>query len=220
MKGKVIIYSYPNTIYMYDLRNTAICFFVLFFFMPCYVLAQGNFSGDFEKRKNKAVSELKNFPHQDTGRVNALIRVLKKASFMKQMKQVMPYYDEALAISRKINYVKGLAECYRFMGSFYKSSMDQPNAQIYFDSVIQTARNSKDTAILEVKAVAQRWKGMIYYDQENYYEALNYLFESLKHYESDAGNMPIFLYQTITQIYIRLNNFEQASFYAKKYGAC
>ncbi|MEO5591167.1 MAG: ATP-binding protein [Chitinophagaceae bacterium] len=184
--------------------------------MPCYVLAQDNFSGDFEKRKNKAVSELKNFSQQDTARVNALIRVLKKASFMKQMKQVMPYYEEALAISRKINDVKGLAECYRFMGSFYKSSMDQPNAQNYFDSVIQITRNIKDSAILEVRAVALRWKGMIYYDQENYYEALNYLFESLKQHQSEAGSLPVYLYQTITQIYIRLNNFEQASFYAKK----
>jgi two-component system, NarL family, sensor kinase len=70
--------------------------------------------------------------------------------------------------------------------------------------------------MLLLRAQAQRWKGMVYYDQENYYEALNYLFEALAYYESDIGNTTPALYNIITIIYIRLNNLEQAAFYAKK----
>jgi two-component system, NarL family, sensor kinase len=201
---------------MYYLRNTAICFFALFFLKPYTILAQDNLYGDFEKRKDKAVSELKKFQYQDTARVNALIKVCTKAIFLKQQQQVKPYCDEALAISRKINYTKGLAQCYRLMGNFYKSSLNPSAAQTYFDSVIQISRDTKDSALLEQKAMAQRWKGMIYYDQENYYEALNYLFEALKYFEYEVGSATYSLYNIITIIYIRLNNLEQASFYAKK----
>ena len=103
------------------------------------------------------------------------------------------------------------------LGSFYKSSLDQVTAQLYFDSVIVITHNANAPALLELRAQAQRWKGMIYYDQENYYEALNYLFEALKYYEENDGPFTAYLYNTITIIYIRLNNFDQAEYYAKKH---
>ena len=198
------------------LKITAIYIFAVTFFKPGNMLGQDSPFGDFEKKKDKAVGELKKFQYPDTARVNALVKVFTKAIFLKQQQEVKAYYDEALAISRKINYVKGLAECYRFMGSFYRSSLDQSNALAWYDSVILISRNTDSRPILELRASAQRWKGMIYNDQENYYEALNYLFEALKFYEYDAGSVTVFLYTTITNIYIHLNNLEQAAFYAGK----
>jgi len=204
---------------MHDFRINAVRFLALLFLVPCMLAGQTNLFPDFEKIKNKAVTNLENFTNQDTARARALVRIIKTASFLKQMQQVRPYCDEALALSRKTNYKKGMAECYRFMGSLYKSSLDTRNAHLYFDSVILVTQNAEDNAMRELRGQAMRWKGMIYYDQENYYESLNYLFEALKYYDEQAGDIAVYLYSSISIIYVRLNNFEQAAFYAKKNAA-
>lgn len=201
---------------MYCLKLTAACSLILFSFMPFNILGQTADFGNFETKKNKAVAELEKFKYQDTARVNALIRVFNKAGFLKEEQQVKPYCDEALAISRKLHYTHGLAECFRFMGNFYKSSLNPSAAQVYFDSVILLSRGSNDTTLLKLRAKAQRWKGMIFKEQENYYEALSYLFEALKYYEHHDYIITLTLYETIGIIYITLNNLEQAAIYAEK----
>ena len=150
---------------MYCEKKIAVYLLFAFFFLKAYNMhAQDNFFERFEKRKNNAVAALSRFQNQDTARVNALVNIFFKAPYLKEEVEVKPYCEEALAISRKINYAKGLAECYRFIGSFYKSSMDRSNAHLYFDSVIEVTRDSEDAAMIGLKAQAQRWKGMIYYD--------------------------------------------------------
>jgi two-component system, NarL family, sensor kinase len=198
------------------LKTAGVWCSVFLFFNLQTIYGQGNYLSGFEKRKDSAIAELKKFQRQDTDRVNTLAKVFKTANFLREDQQVSPYCDEALYISRKLNYTRGLAECYRFIGSFYKSSSDPSTAQVYFDSVIQLSKNTDNIILLKLRAQAQRWKGMIYYDQENYYEALNYLFEALKYYELHVDFVTLSLYKTIGNIYIELNNFEQATFYAKK----
>jgi two-component system, NarL family, sensor kinase len=215
-KENKILQKMKNDIRLYYIKFAVACCLILFFFIPLQFFGQSDRFSDFEKRKNKAVSELKKFTSPDTARVNALVRIFKNASFLKEDVEVKPYCDEALAISRKLNYSEGLAKCYCFMGGFFKSSSDPLKAQIYFDSVIQLSNNVNDTTLFKQKAFAQRFKGMIYYDQENYYEALNYLFEALKYYEYHSDIVTFSTYKTIGNIYIALNNFEQAGFYAKK----
>lgn len=202
---------------MHHCKNIAVCLLALLWVLPSFTQgSQSNLFPDFEKIKGKALDNLKNFPNQDTARARALVRIIKTASFLKQMQQVKPYCDEGLALSRKTGYTRGMAECYRFLGSYYKSSLDTRRAHIYFDSTILATQNESSNAMRELRAQAFRWKGMIYYDQENYYEALNNLFEALKYYETDPGAITIYLYSSLTIIYSRLNNYDQAAFYAKK----
>jgi two-component system, NarL family, sensor kinase len=181
-----------------------------------HIQAQVADYNNFEKRKEIAIAELKNFPKADTNRVSALVNIFGMAMFLKQKEEVMPYCMEAFAISRKINYAKGLAHCYLNMGFFYKSSLDHRKAQIYLDSVIYVAANSQDRKILELKAQACQSKGQIYYEEENYYPALNYFLEAIKYAEFSPRRRVMMQNTFITEIYMALNNLEKAEEYAQK----
>jgi two-component system, NarL family, sensor kinase len=197
------------------LRNTIALGVIFLLLQPTATLAQSNLFG-FEKRKDSAVAFLQTKTKQDTARVNALVKVFNTPSFLKQMKQVEQYCIEALALSRRLNYTKGLAQCYLFYGLMNKASINYPGAHTYFDSTIQAGDNKSDSSLLESKAIAHRWKGMIYYEQENYYTALNEFFEALAYYERVPDRNTLYLYTLMSIIYLRLNNLEQATYYAEK----
>jgi signal transduction histidine kinase len=197
---------------------TAICL-LLFLSIAKTSFGQGDLFTQFDQRKDKAVAELKNYTKQDTARVNALIRVFTTAVFLKQQKQVKPYCDEAITISKKLNYKEGIAECFLFTGNFFRSSGNKPMAHAYFDSLITISKDAKDSTMLELRAQAYRWKGMIYYMEEDYYEALPDFFEALKYYDYDIGHVTVYMYTNIANIYTKLNNLDQAIFYATKNAA-
>ena len=178
--------------------------------------AQQDMFANFEIEKKKAVVELNKFQDKNIARVDALVRVLKTSMFLKQQKVVKPYCDEALAISRNINYAKGLGECYLFIANIYRGSFNDSAAHIYYDSVIQVCHNAADTSLNELNAKANRWKGLMYETKENYYEALSYFFEALKYYERDKGFLTYYLYTDMSNIYLKLNNLQQAAWYAEK----
>ncbi|MGC4038312.1 MAG: sensor histidine kinase [Chitinophagaceae bacterium] len=179
-------------------------------------MAQGDMFSGFDQRRDKAIADLKKFTKPDTARVNALVRVFRTAVFLKQQKQVKPYCDEAMVLSQRINYARGIAECLLFTANFYRSSGNIPMAHVYFDSLIDVSQKAKDSTILERRAQAFRWKGLLYFEEEDYYEALPNFFESLKYYDYDIGNVTVYLYSNISTIYLRLNNLDQATFYALK----
>jgi two-component system, NarL family, sensor kinase len=197
-----------------------VVFGVALFFLPSHSLMAQQLNVDdfnnFQENKNHAIAELKKFPQQDTNRVNALIKVFTTAAYLKQRQEVMPYRIEAMALSRKLQFIKGLAYCYSSMANFYKSSLDKPNAHLYFDSVMYIIGNSSDTKLIELKSSAIEIKGKMYYDQENYYTALNYFFEALKYQQDTTGKNIIRLYTFIAEIYTSLNNLDKATEYAKK----
>jgi signal transduction histidine kinase len=177
---------------------------------------QGDLFTQFDQRKDKAVADLKNYTKHDTARVNALIRVFSTSVFLKQQKQVKSYCDEAMTISKQLHYKEGIAKCYLFNGNFFRSSGDKPTAHAYFDSLISISRDAKDSTLLELRAQAYRWKGMIYYMEEDYYEALPDFFEALKYYDYDIGYVTVYMYTNIANIYTKLNNLDQAIYYATK----
>jgi two-component system, NarL family, sensor kinase len=201
---------------MNSFRRIIILCVVFVLLRPAITIAQVDIFSGFEQRKEKAIAELQKTTGQDTARVNALIRVFRTANFLKQQKQVEQYCHEALAISRRIDYTMGLARSYLFFGNYHRGSADIPKAHTYYDSVLLVSDNATDTSLLEVRATTQRWKGMIYYEQENYYAALHHFFEALRYYESSPGMVTLYLYTTISIVYLRLNNTEQATFYANK----
>ena len=196
-------------------RATALCL-LFFFFLAKTNFAQVELFTQFDQRKDKAVAELKKYNNPDTARVNALIKVFTTAVFLKQQKQVKPYCDEAMVISKKLNYKEGVAKCYLFKGNFYRSSGEKQIAHAYFDSLISISEDAKDSTMLELRAQAYRWKGMIYYAEEDYYEALPDFFEALKYYDYDVGYVTVYMYTNIASIYTKLNNLDQAIFYATK----
>lgn len=204
---------------MYSFIRATVSCIIFSFLLTRTGNAQGDLFSGFEQRKEKAVTALLKYTNPDTIRVNALVDVFTTAVFLKQQKQVKSYCEEAMAISRRINYTRGIAECFLFTGNFYRSMGNVSMAQVYFDSLIEISHGTRDSTLLERRAQAYRWKGRMCYAAEDYYEALPYFFEALKYYDYDIGRVTLYLYTDIASIYIKLNNLDQAAFYATKNAA-
>jgi len=198
---------------MSALKKAFLCLAILLLGVP---LCTGAQRPGFEKERDEAIKNLNKINDNDTARVNALLKVFASATYLKEWKTVMPYCEEALVLSRRLNYEKGLTGCYRYLGHYYKSASNRQMAQACFDSVIRIAGDREDKTLLEHKAVAQRWKGRIYHDQENYYMALQYYFDALPYFEQHISRTTYFIYSDISGIYMELNNLDKALEYGKK----
>lgn len=170
----------------------------------------------YEARKQKALTTLKQYSKPDTNRVNALCEVFAAAFVKKQRLELQPYHEEALALSHKLGYQKGLAKCYIWKGHLAKSEKDRAVAMAYYDSAIQLGKVSAINEVLLCAANGYRGKAWIYYEQENYYSALNNFFEGLKYYELNDKFEAMNQYTNIADIYSRVNNLPQAIVYASK----
>jgi signal transduction histidine kinase len=183
-------------------------------YLPSAIAQPGNWEA-FERSKSLAIAELKSYPRPDTARVNALLKVCSTAVFLKERETVVAYRAEALDLSRKLNYTKGLASAYLSYGLYHKSRLEPDISMAYFDSVIHIVGNKTEPRLVEIKSSALERKGQIYFEQDNYYQALDYFFESLKFSGYRPSNRKVNLYTSITQVYLRLNNLEKAEEYAK-----
>jgi two-component system, NarL family, sensor kinase len=201
---------------MFYIKNVILFIIVLFIWQPLQLKAQAYTDlNNFTKRKEQAIAELKKNTKSDTARVNMLLSILNTAVFLKEKKEVMPFLPEALEISRKLNYKRGLGNCYLQNASYYKSSSDYANALAYYDSALYITADVQNEEMLSIKEYALEQKGIIYYSQGNYYTALDFLFESLKYISRDKEERKIRIYTFITEIYTHLNNLEKAAEYAQ-----
>lgn len=186
---------------------------ILFSFRGSIAQPSGATAG-FEKQKQDALAELKRYPARDTFRVNALIRVFNTATFKKEREQLLPYQQEALSISREIDYRYGMAMSYASRGSYYKSASDYTNALRLYDSALYAIAESKEPRMLETRGSVYFRKGMIYFAQENYYPALNNFFSALNFTSDSLRALTIRVF--VTDSYILLNNPDKAMEYARQ----
>jgi two-component system, NarL family, sensor kinase len=201
---------------MFGIKRIALFYTILLSSWYTPVIAQGDIFSRMEKRKDSALENLKKYPQPDTHRIKALQTVLDAAVFLRQKKQVLPYFEEAIALSRQLQFNRGLAACYIWKGEFHKSSQQNTEAHVQFDSAIALASTNNDEYLQEKSAQALRQKGNIYYEQDNYYPALQYYFESLNYYEAHPDFNTTALLTNITSIYTRLNNYDKAIEYGTK----
>lgn len=164
----------------------------------------------FIHQKDSLVKELAKHPAQDTVRVNVLISILDCAIFLSQRKQVLPYWQEAIGLSRSLKDKKAEVDCLEWRGSFYKSAQKTDSALLYLDSAIAQAGNSTDAWMRSSKGFSQFEKGMMYEFAENFYTALNNYFESLKTYDGMDLHKQKMISLRIADIYKKLYNDEKA----------
>ena len=168
------------------------------------------FKRQFAHEKDSLVKELDRHPLPDTTRALALMNVLESAVFLSEKKEVMPYWQAAIQLSRQFHFRKVLAECLEWKGSYYKSAQQADSALTYLDSAIDL---SGDTATLWphlVKGFSFFQKGMIYENEEKLYTALNAYFESLKSYDSVNPVRQKMVCLRIASIYQELQNDARA----------
>jgi two-component system, NarL family, sensor kinase len=164
----------------------------------------------FQQQKDSLVKELAKHPQPDTVRVDALIRVIDCAIFFSQRKQLLPYWQEALQLSRHLKYRQGEADCLEWRGSYYKSAQKNDSANIYLDSAIVMAGNAADKWLKQIKGFALFEKGMMYEFQENFYTALNNYFESLRIFNGTDLRKQKMICLRVADIYQKLHNDEKA----------
>jgi two-component system, NarL family, sensor kinase len=174
------------------------------------------FHNEFRHQKDSLAEVLKKYPNPDTERAKALFNIVGCASFLNEKKEVMPYWQEAIKLSRKLNYKNTEASCLVWMGGYFKSAQKIDSAIIYLDSGIQLANSTGDKRLNHTKGMGFYVKGMIYENRENYYTALQNYFESLKNYDSNAVVSQKNIYTRIASIYQTLNNDEEALVYYKR----
>jgi two-component system, NarL family, sensor kinase len=173
------------------------------------------FQNSFKHKKDSLIEVLKKYPNPDTARAKALFKIIDCAAFLKEKKEVMPYWEEAIKLSRKLKYRKMEAACLVWKGGYYKSAQKIDSAFAYIDSGIQVVNNSGDIRLKYSKAFGYYLKGMIYENQENLYVALQNYFEALKNYDSTLAFMQKSIYSRIAIIYQTLNNDDKALEYYK-----
>src|SRR5438477_9724493 len=68
-------------------------------------MAQPDFmQNQFKHKKDSLIEELKNHPNPDTARAKALFKIIEDAAFLKEKKEVLPYWVESIALSRKLKF--------------------------------------------------------------------------------------------------------------------
>lgn len=164
------------------------------------------FKRAFEHKKDSLVKELSKRPTADTTRVRALIKILDLTMFLSERKEVLPYWTEAIHLSRKLNFGKGLAACLEWKGSYYKAAHQIDSAFLFLDSAIEFVDTHADPWLQHVKGFALFQKGVIYETQENLYTALNAYFTSLKTYNNTDPIRERIICHRIATIYKELHN--------------
>src|SRR5688572_904703 len=117
------------------------------------------YNTEYKASKEFALSELKKFPNPDTNRINALIYLFSRAVFLKQRQEMSPYRTEALHLSRKLGFVRGLAACYFSYGHLYKSAGDKTTSHVYLDSALAVTANTKEDRLLTLRSNVFELKG-------------------------------------------------------------
>ena len=195
---------------MYHHRLRIIIYTAIVLLTSVKSIAQLGYYKVFLHIKDSLVKELGKHPLQDTARALALFSILDNATFLSEKKEVTPYWEEAMQLSRKLKYIRVEAASLEWRGIYYKSAQKPDSAIIYFDSAIQLAGNAPEQYLRRIKGFALFQKGMIYENQENLYTSLNYYFESLKSYDSSEFRKQIKVLLRAASIYQELHNDEKA----------
>ena len=191
---------------------------ILFFlFVQKTLLAQINTKLAVQKHtRDSLIKLLPNYKKQDTVRVNILSDIFENTLFLKERKEVLPYWEEAKLISEKLGFTYGIARCLYWKALYIKSEKNYPLAHIYLDSVLAITEATSAKYLLRISALAQMMKGQIYLENENYYSALKYLLEAARYQELNFDKKLLYTYRLIIRIYLALNNENKAVEYLHK----
>ncbi|HEV9037891.1 MAG TPA: ATP-binding protein, partial [Puia sp.] len=136
--------------------------------------------------------------------------LLDCATFLSQKRQLMPYFHEAISLSRKLGFKKGEAICLVWIGGYYKSLQKPDSALSYLDSAILIAGNSNEQWLRRTRAYALFQKALLHETQDNYYSALSDYFAAMKNYDTSDLYKQKMIFIRLASIYEKLFNDEKS----------
>ena len=135
----------------------------------------------FAQKKGQAIidSLITELPKakEETTKVDILAYLCKEYEAISDFTKGLAYGNKGLILSQKINYKKGEAECYNYIGIIYNDQSDYLKAlDYYFRSLkIEEALSNKHK-MAEIYTNI----GLVYHYEQDYNKALDYYFKSLK----------------------------------------
>ena len=172
-----------------------------FFFFSKHIVAQNNL--------DKTVTQLS----KDTNEVKRLIDVAGGYRFSKPDSSII-IAEEALLLSRQLNFVSGEAQALLTLGEDYRLGGDFPQA---LENLFKALELSRDIGDPEIEASSLNFIGGAYVDLGEPRQGLNYLLLAKKIY--DKLSLPIlssFGSTNIGQAYEHLNILDSALFFHEK----
>jgi len=150
---------------------------------------------------------------KDTSRVKILCDLCWEYRFISSEKAIK-YGEEALSLSKNINWNKGLAQSYNDLGIIYIDQSHYSKAINYFENSLAIRKDLKDNKGV---ASAHNKIGIVYQKQGKLKEALQHQLEALKIYEELQQERWIaYSLNNIAIINQNLGNIENALSYHQK----
>jgi tetratricopeptide (TPR) repeat protein/serine phosphatase RsbU (regulator of sigma subunit) len=165
------------------------------------------------KSKTDSLLNLLSKSEQDTNRI-LLLNELRRAYSSFLPSKSFEYGKEALELSQKLNYTKGLANSYGGLGSFYRQQGDYGKATEYqLNALKYYEKLSKYNGI----ATANNNLGVLYYRQGNWQEAMKYYQKALYLAKKQQKEEDIATYiLNIGEVHQELQQYDSAIFYERK----
>jgi signal transduction histidine kinase len=152
---------------------------------------------------------------QDTNRVSLLIEIASAYRYFNPDSSLL-LAQQALALSKKLNFNKGKVRTLIIYGEARRFRGDFPQALEAQFEALQTSKNSR---FPEGEENSLGLIGMIYQDLNEYRQALNYLYQAKKFNESlsnkNVGGICRWL-SSIGYIYEKMNMLDSALFFQKQ----
>jgi two-component system, NarL family, sensor kinase len=153
---------------------------------------------------------------EDTAKVNLLIKTGKTQMHTLHDK-ALNYCQQAIALSKKIDYPLGLANAYCLKGSCYLDADETKMATSNFQLADSIYHNYKGRSFTEGLGTVLLNYGVIQHLLGNYLEATQFYIKSAKIFESLNDKTSLLsLYNSLSSLYSYLLQFDKAEFYARQ----
>lgn len=186
------------------------CFAILFCLCFLLVPAIGSIGIPYA---DSIMQALKSHPAQDTVRVN-LLNEYVRTSRHKAPKEAMAFGEEALAIARELNYIKGQSDSYYNMSMIYNGYGNYTKAIDYAGRSLAMDIIARDSIRI---ATSLSNIGSIYNSKEDFPKAIRLFFQSLRY--SSSPKREVYSIGTLISIggvFSKQGNFGEAMKYYKE----
>jgi signal transduction histidine kinase len=150
---------------------------------------------------------------EDSSKVNLIVAMSRQFYYLAKMNDGISYLKEGLSLAEKINWKKGIANCYTMLGNLVGDTGNIIQARLYFEKSLKISReiDSKSDIINNLNNI-----GRGYQMESDFSNAVKYFFDALKVAEEIKSNEKIALVGTnLTATYILQQNYSKAEQYAK-----
>ncbi len=213
-KGNSVLSLFLSKLHSHLFRIERNIIIVFIFLLPWATYCQS--------RQEDSLVRIVNKVREDTASINLLLSICNKIS-NENPDRALKIGQEALVISRKVQWKKGIARSKECIGRIYLYKADYNNALQNLDEALTIYKDLEDNISI---ASALGWKGTIYYYKANYPKALDYYNEELslgnhlnnKNIISQALFYKGNIFSLLTDYPQALDYYQQSLLYAEQSG--